>query len=60
MARAFVIRPFGAKKDSSGTEIDFDRVHNELIGPALHAAGLGGERPARSWTPGTSARTCSR
>lgn len=43
MARAFVIRPFGPKKDSSGTEIDFERVHKELIGPALQAAELSGE-----------------
>jgi hypothetical protein len=43
MARAFVIRPFGTKKDSAGTEINFDRVHRELIGPALQAAGLSGE-----------------
>ena len=42
MARAFVIRPFGLKKDSSGTEIDFERVHRELIGPALEAVKLGG------------------
>jgi hypothetical protein len=43
MPRAFVIRPFGTKKDSSGTGIDFDRVHKELIGPALNAAELSGE-----------------
>lgn len=42
MARAFVIRPFGIKNDSSGKEIDFERIQNELIGPALLAAGLGG------------------
>jgi tetratricopeptide (TPR) repeat protein len=42
MAQAFIIRPFGKKKDSSGTEIDFDRVHTELIEPALKAADLGG------------------
>src|SRR5215210_23255 len=30
MASAFIIRPFGIKK-----EIDFDRVERELIGPAL-------------------------
>ena len=42
MARVFVIRPFGLKKDSSGTEIDFERVHRELIGPALEAVKLGG------------------
>ena len=42
MARAFVIRPFGVKKDSAGKKIDFDRIHRELIQPALEAAGLGG------------------
>jgi len=42
MARAFIIRPFGTKKDSSGTDIDFERVHRELIGPALQEAKLGG------------------
>lgn len=42
MAQAFVIRPFGEKQDSSGVVIDFDRVHAELIGPALEAAGFGG------------------
>jgi hypothetical protein len=42
MARAFVIRPFGKKKDSAGKEFDFDAVHATLIGPALTAAGLVG------------------
>jgi hypothetical protein len=42
MARAFVIRPFGKKKDSAGREIDFDRTHEELIGPALQEFGFGG------------------
>jgi len=42
MARAFVIRPFVTKRDSSGMEIDFERVHRELVGPALKAAELGG------------------
>ncbi|HSB70467.1 MAG TPA: tetratricopeptide repeat-containing protein [Candidatus Methylomirabilis sp.] len=42
MARAFVIRPFGTKTDSSGKKIDFERVHRELIDPALKAGGLGG------------------
>lgn len=41
-ARAFVIRPFHKKKDSAGKELDFERIHQELIGPALQAAGLGG------------------
>lgn len=40
--RAFVIRPFGIKKDSAGGTVDFDRVHEELIGPALQCAGLVG------------------
>jgi hypothetical protein len=42
MQRAFVIRPFGTKTDSSGTVIDFERVHDELIGRALKNAELGG------------------
>lgn len=42
MARAFVIRPFGRKQDSAGAWFDFDRVHEELIAPALVAAGLAG------------------
>jgi len=41
MALAFIIRLFGTKKDSSDVEIDFDRVHKELIAPALEAAKLG-------------------
>jgi hypothetical protein len=40
--RAFVIRPFGIKKDSAGGTIDFDHVHAELIAPALKCAGLVG------------------
>src|SRR4029453_19439696 len=42
MPRAFVIRPFGKKRDSGGTEFDFERIHAELIRPALNAAGLTG------------------
>jgi hypothetical protein len=42
MARAFVIRPFGKKKDAAGKELDFERVHNELIGPTLEATHLSG------------------
>jgi hypothetical protein len=42
MQRAFIIRPFGTKKDALGTEIDFERVHSELIRPALMNAELGG------------------
>jgi hypothetical protein len=42
MPRAFVVRPFGTKKDSSGVSIDFERIHKELIKPALIANGLSG------------------
>jgi hypothetical protein len=42
MARAFVIRPFGKKKDSNGREVDFEAVHAALIGPALKDAKLEG------------------
>ena len=42
MQRAFVIRPFGKKADASGTAIDFEQVHEDLIAPALKDAGLGG------------------
>src|SRR5215204_2291235 len=42
MARAFVIRPFDKKKDGSGKELDFEWVHDELIGPALEVTNLGG------------------
>lgn len=38
----FVIRGFGEKKDSGGTLIDFDRVDNELIKPAMEKTGLVG------------------
>jgi len=40
--RAFIIRGFGVKKDSSGQSIDFERVHLTLIAPALARCGLAG------------------
>jgi hypothetical protein len=40
--RAFVIRPFGTKRDSAGREINFDDVHEHLIKPALEKAGIEG------------------
>jgi hypothetical protein len=40
--RAFIIRPFGPKKDDKGNLINFDNVANELIGPALEAIGADG------------------
>jgi hypothetical protein len=42
MARAFVIRPFGKKKDSAGKEFDFEAVQATLIDPAIKEAGLAG------------------
>jgi hypothetical protein len=35
--RAFIVRPFGKKKDLKGVEIDFDEVTRLLIDPALTA-----------------------
>jgi hypothetical protein len=52
MQRAFVIRPFDKKKDSAGTEIDFERVHKELIAPALEAVGLVGGTTGEIVEPG--------
>src|SRR5688500_5625249 len=40
--RAFIIRPFGIKKDLKGNEIDFNKVADELISPALAAIGADG------------------
>jgi len=40
--RAFIIRPFGKKKDLKDNEIDFDEVSRVLIGPALDAVGAEG------------------
>lgn len=42
MARAFIIRGFGKKKDREGQEFDFDRVEAELIRPAIAGCGLVG------------------
>lgn len=40
--RAFVIRPFGVKPSNNNEEIDFEDVHEKLIGPALRKIGLSG------------------
>ena len=40
--RAFVIRGFGTKKDSSGQPVDFEQVQTLLITPALKRCGLEG------------------
>jgi hypothetical protein len=42
MRQAFIIRAFNIKNDSAGKEVDFERIHRELIAPALEAVGLGG------------------
>jgi hypothetical protein len=40
--RIFVIRCFGAKKDSKGRLVDFELVHDKLIAPGLERCGLAG------------------
>ena len=52
MARAFVIRPFGTKQVTAGKELDFERVHRELIGPALQATAFGGSTTGEIVQPG--------
>jgi len=42
VTRAFVIRPFGKKKDSSGQDIDFEYIHKLLFAPALKETTDGG------------------
>jgi len=52
VSRAFVIRPFGTKKDSAGNEIDFEKVQSDLIAPALAQAGLAGSTTGEIVEPG--------
>ena len=52
MARAFVIRPFGRKQDDSGREIDFERIHDALIEPALESSDLTGGTTGEIVEPG--------
>src|SRR5215213_11207547 len=40
--RAFIVRPFGKKKDLNGNEIDFDAVEAKLLDPALTRLGVTG------------------
>ncbi|HYG79478.1 MAG TPA: tetratricopeptide repeat-containing protein [Pyrinomonadaceae bacterium] len=40
--RAFIVTPFGKKKDAKGNEIDFDLVRTKLIEPALDRLGVTG------------------
>ncbi|MFM1892029.1 MAG: hypothetical protein RLZ44_1106, partial [Pseudomonadota bacterium] len=46
MKTAFIVRPFGVKRDARGKKIDFDRVQEQLINPALQRAGLRGDTTA--------------
>lgn len=36
----FILMPFNKKKDATGREIDFDAVYENLIAPAVRAAGM--------------------
>jgi tetratricopeptide (TPR) repeat protein len=40
--RAFIVRPFGEKKDAKGNDINFDEVEAKLIDPALRRLGVTG------------------
>ena len=40
--RVFIIRPFGEKPDPNGVMINFDKVENELIAPALEELDMEG------------------
>lgn len=52
MAQVFVIRPFNEKKDSSGTEFNFEDVHNQLIEPAIKDRGFSGSTTGEIVEPG--------
>ncbi len=36
----FVLMPFGEKVDTTGTKVDFDRVYQEVIAPAISESGM--------------------
>lgn len=42
--KCFVIMPFGKKKDTDGTEVDFDIVYHEIIEKAIEDLGIECER----------------
>jgi tetratricopeptide (TPR) repeat protein len=48
----FVLMPFGLKSDATGTSIDFDAVYEQLIAPAIRAAGLEPVRADEEMTGG--------
>src|ERR1044072_6564405 len=51
--RAFIVRPFGKKKDLRGNEIDFDAVEKNLIDPALTRLGVTGRTTGERVIQGT-------
>ena len=48
----FVLMPFGKKPDAAGSVIDFDAVYQDLIAPAIEAAGLESLRADEEMTGG--------
>jgi tetratricopeptide (TPR) repeat protein len=50
--RAFVVMPFGRKKDADGKEINFNAVYDELIAPSLAQAGFQPFRAGVEHRPG--------
>lgn len=47
MKQAFVIRGFNTKTDAKGNTVDFEKVHADLIAPALTACDLAGGTTAQ-------------
>ncbi len=50
---AFVAMPFGRKPGPDGAEVDFNRVYDELIAPAIEAAGLSAFRADKEQSGGS-------
>lgn len=48
----FVLMPFGSKPDDAGRVIDFNRIFDEILAPAIGAAGLEVVRADREMTGG--------
>ena len=51
-AHAFVAMPFGRKPGPGGTEVNYDRVYQELIAPAIEDAGLSAFRADQELSAG--------
>jgi hypothetical protein len=54
----FVLMPFGKKPDAVGNTIDFDRVYDEIIKPAVESAGWNQFAPTRKWVVGSFTNPC--